>query len=70
MNDITLEKAKELYRDARDFYDGKVDLPPAHQIRVLAVNRYNRHNTSLLMKVCSDIFRVMAEEYWLQWNVR
>ena len=59
---LSVDKARELFDDAVRFEAGDWFLPPAHQLRILAVDTFGHASAVLVNKVCCEIFRIVAQD--------
>ena len=61
---MTVEDARRLFVEARDFESGKVPyIAEDSEIRRRAAETYGHATISTLLRVCGDIFYVLACQY-------
>lgn len=60
---LTLQLAKELFKDASDFYTSRtMVLPLGHEIRRFAIAVFHKDTISTMNHVCAEIFHEIAQD--------
>lgn len=62
---MTLEKAKELFEEARDYQEEKIEfIPMDSEIRKIAEESFGYVRRTTIDRVIADVFFTLAKGYW------